>query len=205
MSRKAAIIIGVVIVIIAGLYMVISRETQIVKPKLPGDNIICFGDSLTHGYGASPGMDYPRQLSGLIGMPVINAGVDGDTTADAWARLQKDVLEKSPKIVIVILGGNDLLKGVKKEDAFSNLKKIVEGIKAKGALVVIGGIDIPLLGRGYGDAYKVLSREAGAVLIPNVYSGLLGREYLMSDPIHPNDKGYQIIAERVYAAIKDYL
>ncbi|MBI3118467.1 MAG: hypothetical protein HYZ00_07260, partial [Candidatus Hydrogenedentes bacterium] len=71
--------------------------------------IVCFGDSITHGYGASPGRDYPARLAELLGTPVINAGVDGDTTASALKRLEEDVLIEEPRLVIVELGGNDFL------------------------------------------------------------------------------------------------
>jgi len=59
-----------------------------------GENIIAFGDCLTYGTGAREGMDYPSQLSGMISRPVTNAGVPGDTTASALARLKKDVLSR---------------------------------------------------------------------------------------------------------------
>jgi lysophospholipase L1-like esterase len=85
-----------------------------------GKNIICFGDSLTFGTGAKEGLDYPSQLSQMISQPIINAGVPGDTTASALARLQKDVLSKSPHIVLITLGGNDLKNRVSKDEAFAN-------------------------------------------------------------------------------------
>jgi len=66
-----------------------------------GEKIICFGDSLTHGTGASRGKDYPSQLSKMISRPVINAGVPGDTTARALQRLERDVLSYSPDLVLV--------------------------------------------------------------------------------------------------------
>jgi lysophospholipase L1-like esterase len=72
-------------------------------------------------------------------------------------------------------------------------------------LVVVGGIDVPLWGRGYGNAYKELCKEAGCVLIPDILEGILGNGNLMSDPIHPNGAGYGIVAQRFFEAIKPYL
>ncbi len=206
MNRKTALIIlAIVAVGVVGVYLFYQRgQGPAIKPPAEG-NIICFGDSLTYGTGASEGMDYPNQLSGLIGLPVINAGVPGDTTKDALQRIEKDVLNKSPRIVLITLGGNDLKNRVGKEEAFRNLKEIITLIKAKGAVVVVAGIDIPLMARGFGDAYKQVCEETGSLLIPNIYSGVIGHDDLMSDPIHPNDKGYQIFAERFYAVIKDLL
>ncbi len=203
--KKAVICIFAVIGVAAALYLFFPSEKGIRNVKPLGETIICFGDSLTSGTGASFGMDYPSQLSGLIGQPVLNAGFPGDTTEAALKRLGKDVLSQSPKIVLITLGGNDLKNGVPKDEAFANLKTIVEGIQAKGALVVVGGISVPLLGRGFDDEYKKLCEQTGSLLIPNLFEGIMGNEDLMSDPIHPNDKGYQIIAERFYGVIRGYL
>jgi lysophospholipase L1-like esterase len=170
-----------------------------------GENIICFGDSLTFGTGATKGMDYPAQLSGMISRPVINAGVPGDTTSRAKRRLARDVLNRSPRIVMITLGGNDLKNRVSKETTFQNLKYIIEAIQAEGALVIIGGIQVPIWGRGFGKGYETVCEETGAVLIPNIYEGILGNRDHMSDPIHPNDAGYTIMAKRFYEAIRPYL
>jgi acyl-CoA thioesterase I len=198
--KRAALVLLLLAALLAGLYLLL-HPGKAGHPQ--GKNIICFGDSLTAGTGASPGMDYPSQLSGLLGENVINAGVPGDTTESAADRLDRDVLSKSPRIVLIILGVNDFGSGVPPEEAFSRLKRIVERIQAKGATVVVGGMDIPGSGHAYYEGYKKLCRETGALLIPDIYAGVLGRDHLMSDPVHPNDKGYQIIAERFYAAIKD--
>ena len=74
----------------------------------------------------------------------------------------------SPRIVLITLGGNDLKNGVPKDMAFQNLKSIVESIQAQGALVIIGGIDLPFWGRGYGEGYEQICKETGAILIPNI-------------------------------------
>lgn len=146
-------------------------------------------------------MDYPSQLSKMIAKPVINAGVSGDTTARALQRLARDVLSKSPDLVLITLGGNDLKNGVARDVAFENLITIVESIQKTGARVIIGGIRFPIRDRGFGRAYQEISDETGAFLIPNIFEGIMGNRKLMSDPIHPNDEGYKIIAERFYGAI----
>ncbi len=168
---------------------------------LAGQTIICFGNSLTYGTGVGDGMDYPSQLSMMITIPVINAGVPGDTTARALQRLERDVLFKSPDLVLITLGGNDLKNGVAGDIAFENLKTIVDSIQKTGAGVIIGGIRFPIRDRGFGRAYQELADETGAVLIPNIFEGIMGNRKLMSDPIHPNDEGYKLIAERFYEAM----
>ncbi|MFC1837548.1 arylesterase [Thermodesulfobacteriota bacterium] len=172
---------------------------------LSGENIICFGDSLTYGTGAGRNKSYPAQLSEMIKKPVINAGIPGNTTTDALERLETDVLDRSPRIVLITLGGNDMKKRVNKETAFKNLKEIVEAIQARGALVVVGGVKLLFWDRGYEAEYEKLAEETGALLIPNVLKGLVGHDDLMSDPIHPNAAGYTIMAERFHKAIEPYL
>lgn len=175
-----------------------------VKTELEGENIICFGDSLTFGTGSSEGMDYPAQLSRMTGLQVINAGVPGDTTASALKRLERDVLSRSPRIVLITLGGNDLKNGVSKDSAFNNLTEIIKAIQSKKALAVVGGIRVAFWDRGYGNAYKKISEETGTPLVDNIFEGIMGNDGLMSDSIHPNSEGYTIIARRFHESIKPY-
>lgn len=168
----------------------------------PDGTIVCFGDSLTSGTGASEGMDYPAQLARMLGREVVNVGVPGDTTARALRRLQQDVLSHSPDVVLITLGGNDLKNGIGTEEAIGNLKEIVQAIQRRGGVVIIGGLSFPLRDRGYGKAYRELADETGAILIPNILDGIMGDRSLMSDPIHPNDAGYARMAERFYRTLQ---
>jgi acyl-CoA thioesterase-1 len=172
---------------------------------LRGDNIICFGDSLTFGTGAPRDKSYPAQLAEMIGQPVINSGIPGDTTDRALRRLERDVLSKSPRIVLITLGGNDLKNGVNKKTAFKNLKDIVDTIQASGALVVFGGIRLLFWDRGYEEEYEKLAAETGALLVPDILGGLMGHEELMHDTIHPNGAGYKIMAQKYYTRIEPNL
>jgi len=172
---------------------------------LRGGNIICFGDSLTFGTGAARDKSYPAQLAEMTGLPVINAGIPGDTTARALQRLERDVLSQSPRIVLITLGGNDLKNGVDKKIAFTNLKEIVEAIQARGALVVVGSIKLLFWDRGYEDEYEKLAYDTGAVLVPDILGGLMGNGKLMHDTIHPNAAGYKIMAQKFHKAIEPYL
>jgi lysophospholipase L1-like esterase len=174
---------------------------QVASTQSSTEIIICFGDSLTFGTGAGKGMDYPSQLAKMTRKPVINRGMPGDTTASALRRLKRDVLSKNPDIVLITLGGNDLKNGVSKDIAFGNLKQIVQAIQKQGAEVIIGGLRFPGKDRGFGNGYENLAQQTGAMLIPNIFAGIVGNPNLMSDPIHPNNSGYRIIARRFYNAI----
>ena len=202
--RKIAIFSVAVLVVILG-YRFFVHAPAVQHVRLAGENIICFGDSLTSGFGASSGMDYPSQLSRRIGRPVINAGRPGDTTVSALARLDRDVLSRSPRVVLVTLGGNDLMRGMDRPQAFRNLRTIVTSIQAQGALVIIGGVEAPIWGRGFEKGYQEVSKETSAVLIPDILKGVMGNPKLMHDAIHPNDSGYAIMAQYFHEAMKPYL
>lgn len=202
--KKIIIPILTVLVLLAG-YKLFFSQPAIRNSSPIGENIICFGDSLTFGTGAAKNMDYPSQLSRMISKPIINAGVPGDTTAMAMARMQKDVLSKSPRMVLITLGGNDLKNRISKETAYQNLKNIIVSIQNRGALVIVGGISIPFWGRGFGKMYQEVCKETQALLIPNMFDGIIGDKSLMSDSIHPNDRGYTLMAQKFYRAMKPYL
>lgn len=97
-----------------------------------GSSVIAFGDSLTAGFGASAGEDYPSRLSTRSGIPIVNAGVSGDTTEKALERIDADVLARDPRVVIVGLGGNDFLQGV----AIATEESLRRDVEAERAAVV---------------------------------------------------------------------
>lgn len=171
-----------------------------------GTNLICFGDSLTAGQGAPAGAAYPDVLAGKVKYPVINAGVSGDTTATALARLQRDVLDKSPRLVIVELGANDYLHSpgsrTAEENAFSNLKQIVAEIQAAGAVVVIADVFITA---GYSARYKNLASTCGALYLSDVLAGIMNDPGLMADTFHPNGPGYARMAENILKELQPLL
>jgi len=202
--KKIIIFILAVLVLLVSYKFFFSRPT--VRNASPtGETIICFGDSLTFGTGAAENMDYPSQLSRLISKPIINAGIPGDTTATAMDRLEADILSKSPRMVLITLGGNDLKNRISKETAYQNLKTIIVSIQNRGALVIVGGISIPFWGRGFGEMYREVCIETQALLIPNIYDGIIGHKNLMNDPIHPNGRGYTLMAQKFYRAMQPYL
>jgi hypothetical protein len=85
--------------------------------------------------------------------------------------------------------------------AFGNLKHIVQTIQKHNVKVIIGGLRFPGIDRGFGKGYEDLAQQTGAMLVPNILEGIVKNPNLMSDPIHPNDSGYTIIARRFYNAI----
>lgn len=182
-----------------------SKAPEVKNLDSRGSSIICLGDSLTSGMGAEPGQDYPSLLSGYLNRKVINAGVSGDTTRDALKRIKKDVMEQNPQMVIVVLGGNDFLQKLPKEETFQNLEKIVDLVQSGGAAVTLAEVKTGLLNNPYLSGFKSLARQKKTLLIPDILKGIIGNPDLMSDTIHPNARGYAVMAKRVYETIKPYL
>jgi acyl-CoA thioesterase-1 len=179
-----------------------SPYSRVANLDSRGSNIIAFGDSLTAGYGASAGEDYPSRLASLIGSPVPNAGVSGDTTEAALARLDADVLSHDPRIVIIGLGGNDYLRGVPISTTEANLRAIIRKINQRGAMVALLGFRFPSLNANYEEMYSRVGAEEKSLLISRVLRGILTDPSLKSDEIHPNARGYQLMAERVSGPLK---
>lgn len=170
-----------------------------------GRTIVAFGDSLTAGYGAGEGEDYPTKLSALIGTPVINAGVSGNTTQQALVRIDEDVLAHDPKLVIIGLGGNDFLQRMPLSQAESNLRSIIRAIQARGAMVILLGFRFPSFQENYEAMYERVAEEEAALLVPDLLDGILSDPSLKSDDIHPNGRGYALMAERIAPACKRLL
>ena len=202
-SRNKALI-AFAVVLLAVFWYIRADVPEAARPTA-GTSIIAFGDSLVAGQGATPGNDFVSLLSRRLGVSIINAGQGGDTTAAALARVDSDVLSRDPRIVIVLLGGNDFLRRVPKEQTFANLATIVERIRSRGAAVVIVGVNVGLWRDPYGDEYERLARRASAGLVPEILDDIIGDQRLMADSIHPNDLGYRIVADRVEPALRELL
>jgi len=182
-----------------------SSRPNVANLDSQGTTIICFGDSLTQGVGASPGHDYPSLLAHALDGEVINAGVGGETTTEALQRLNADVLSRNPRLVIVELGGNDFLQRRALEETFANLDAIVRRIQAHGAMVVLVGVSPGLLADTTRVEYEKIARVRRAAFVPNILAGILTDPTLKSDGIHPNDLGYEKIAQRIATTVKPLL
>lgn len=180
------------------------------RPKIKnyeskGRNIICLGDSITFGYGVNPGEDYPTHLAKLVSRPVINAGVDGDTAAEGLKRLEADVLDKDPYLVLIEFSGNDFLKNVPIADTLENIKEIIRRVQAHGAMAAVVDVSAGFFLRDYRIRLSQLARESGAIFVQATLNGIITNPGMKSDFMHPNASGYKIVAQRVYRAIAVYL
>ncbi len=170
-----------------------------------GKNIISFGDSLTEGVGARAGKNYPTLLAEGLGRPIINAGRRGDTTAAGLSRLERDVLGRNPRLVLVLFGGNDFLRRVPLERTIHDLEMMVKRIQEQGAMVVLLGLKLGVFRDEYSPMYEDVADKYGASLVPDVLAGILSDPRLRSDAIHPNGAGYELMTERILKKVKPLL
>jgi len=181
-----------------------NNALQLANYPSSGTDIIAFGDSLVAGYGADDNQDFVSDLSKAIGQPIVNLGEDGDTTADALARIHQ--LDKyNPKVVIVLVGGNDYLQGKDMTQAFQNLGKIIQYIQNKGAVVLLVGVRANYFVGNFDSQYSQLVKQYKVAYVPDVLDGIFGQQQYMFDQVHPNDQGYQLLANRVLPTLQQVI
>jgi len=175
-----------------------------VLPQLgPQDVILAFGDSLTHGTGAGQDEAYPAVLARLTGRSVINAGVPGETTAGGLERLPDLLQEHRPRLVLLCLGGNDMLRQQPRATTESNLRQLVQAIRASGAEVVLIAVPEPRLFGGAPDFYERIAEDMQLPLEAEIFNDVLKDNRLKSDPIHANAAGYRVVAERLAEFLRE--
>jgi acyl-CoA thioesterase-1 len=174
-----------------------------------GATVLILGDSLSYGTGANTGEDYPSLLTKTTGWDIINEGVPGDTTAGGLARLP-DLLEVyQPKLLIVELGGNDLLRQTSPTEITQNLSSILGLAKAQGIQTILVAIpEISALKAAVGSLsdhplYEKLAKETNTPLIADVFSDVLSDRELKADQIHANAKGYAVVSEKFGEKLRD--
>src|SRR5204863_3532433 len=112
--------------------------------RLPGDAVVlAFGDSLTFGTGAAEQESYPAQLELLIGRRVVRAGIPGEVTSQALARLPAALDEHAPRLLLLCIGGNDFLQRLGNPQAESNVRAMVQLAKSRGVEVMLIGTPQP--------------------------------------------------------------
>jgi acyl-CoA thioesterase-1 len=172
--------------------------------------VVAFGDSLYAGYnldqdkGLAPVLEQALNRRGMT-VRVVNAGVSGDTTAAGLARLAftLDGLPRKPDLMLVGLGGNDMLRGLSPKETRANLGAILSEAKRRGIKVMLTGmLASPNMGPDYAAAfnpiYPDLAKRYDATLYPFMLDGVIGKRSLqLPDGIHPNDKGVTVIVDKL--------
>jgi lysophospholipase L1-like esterase len=176
------------------------------KPKLsrlPGDAVVlAFGDSLTFGTGAAEEESYPAQLEKLIGRRVVRAGVPGEVTAQALARLPAALEEHVPRLMLLCIGGNDFLRRLGNSQAEGNVREMVKLARGRGVEVLLIGTPEPGFSVTPPAFYAGIAKEFALPYEDSVIGEVLRDASLKSDPIHPNARGYGVIAGRIAERLK---
>ncbi len=211
------IIGGLTIVLVCvGVYVLIPRESAelqaqsespvTLEPDSPKLTVMAFGDSVTAGYGLALSESYPAQLEQILkdkgyAVRVINAGVSGETTSGGLRRVDFAISQK-PDIIILALGGNDVLRGIDPETSQSSLEGMLKAFQNAGISVVLVGMKAPLnLGFKYVNTFNAiypnLAKTFDVPLVPFLLDGVaLDPTLNQSDGIHPNAAGARIVAEK---------
>ena len=211
-TRPSAGLFGTILLLLAPLLLSACGEQQRSRfDPLPADAVVLvIGDSLVAGTGASTGKDWPRHLAEATGWKVVNAGVPGNTSADARRRLPELLDIHYPQAVIIAIGGNDFLRDVSPDETRANITAMIR--RARGVTEHVALVAIPaksMSGALFGGLsdhglYAELATENELALIPNAVSEVLSDAALRSDRIHANDAGYAHIGQRVFDSLHEY-
>lgn len=170
---------------------------------LSGDAVVlAFGDSLTYGTGAAEPESYPAQLETLIGRRVVRAGVPGEVTAGALARLPEALDEHAPRLLLLCIGGNDFLRRLGNAQAEANVRAMVKLARSRGIDVLLIGTPEPGLAVSPPPFFAAIAEEFQLPYEGGAVAEVLKDASLKSDPVHPNAQGYRLIAERLAGALK---
>lgn len=193
----------------------IPKPDNVTAPADSRPIILCYGDSITAGYGLEAGQSYPDVLQTILDgknykYRVINSGISGDTTQSGLDRLY-DVQRLNPKITLLELGGNDGLRGIEASKTRDNLYAIASGLESRGSKILLIGITLP---RNYGpeyirefeNNYKVIASERKYPLMPFILEGVYNQPGMMqADGIHPTAKGAAKVAANVFKYLEPML
>jgi len=167
--------------------------------KLSDDAVIlAFGDSLTYGTGAAAEHDYPSILLELTGHQVVNAGVPGEISQEGLQRLPELLDEYQPQLLILMHGGNDILRKLPTVQTRANLKAMIDVARQRNIQVLMLGVpSFSLLQLRSAEFYVELAESEAVVSDLESLPEILSHNELKSDTVHPNDKGYRQLAEHI--------
>lgn len=191
---KLFVLVVAIITLIITIYLVLNSKNG--NPNELSGPIIFFGDSITAGNGVE------KPFAVLIGedleIEIINAGVSGNTTSDALLRLENDVINKNPSVVVVEFGANDFLQNVAFDITAVNFNEILTRLTTETeAKIIIASVRVNLLSGKYEKLQKEVANAYEVEFEPNIMKGIITNKELMLDSIHPNQKGHQKIADKL--------
>ncbi len=200
------------LLVFLALWPACAAPVQAAAPRL----LVCYGDSITAGYGLTEGEAYPSDLQRDLDAQgyryqVINRGTSGATSKDAVAGLP-GILALRPDVVIVEFGGNDGLRGLPLDQTRNNLDQVLDALAAAHIRVLLGGITLPAnYGAEYIQTFQQVFRDVAAAhprdaFVPMIYKDLIPVSgTIQADGIHPTAKGSAILARTLLPALRPLL
>ncbi|KAI5914310.1 arylesterase [Thauera sp. 2A1] len=182
----------------------------------PAASILVWGDSLSAGYGLKPGEAWPTLLQTRLAREgfrhqVVNASVSGETSAGGRSRLPAALAEHKPAILILELGANDGLRGLKPDLLADNLRAMITAAQQAGARVLLVGMRMPpnygpAYTRRFADTFADVARTQKVALVPFLMDGFADRpELFQADGIHPTAQAQPLIVDTVWQGLKPLL
>ena len=194
------------IAVLAMLFLVACEEEApppTLTPLPSHGLVLAFGDSLTHGTGAKADQSYPAVLARLIGRRVLRKGRPGELSAAGHKRLPGLLDRFQPDLLILIHGGNDLLRRLDKKNTETNIAAMVAEARARSIEVLLVAVPKPgLTGPTEARLYRTVAEKLRVPLEPDALEEILDDWEQKSDLIHPNARGYHTLAERIAAAMR---
>jgi lysophospholipase L1-like esterase len=178
---------------------------------------VCIGDSITYGYQLDPQQRWTNLLSSDLNIEVLNAGINGDTTAGMLARFQQDVIDQQPSFTIITGATNDLWFGLRDEAIISNLYAMSRQAQFKDILPIIG-ITTPCFKfdesnflyedyveciRSFRNTLIKFCQERDLEYID--FAKHFTSDHVMEDQLHPNADGHRVMMENAKEVIKSLL
>ena len=197
------------VLLAAAIVLVAACSHKAKEQALPaGSQVLALGDSLTQGAGVTPEQAWPNLLAQKTGWVVVNGGVNGDTSEQALRRLPGLLDEHNPVLVLVTLGGNDMLRRLPEQQTVANLERILALIKAHGAKAVLLATPDPSPMRAAfrdlaaPDFYRKLAEAQHVPLIEDAIADVLSDPELKGDAVHPNAEGHARLADKIYKELQ---
>ena len=186
------------------LWTLQNKQNTTVSALSSDNTILALGDSLTYGYNAHIDESYPSILSQLSGYKVINAGINGETSAKGLQRLPKLLEDKYIKLMLLCFGGNDIIQHLSMSQLKKNLKTMIAMAKEKDiAVLLISVPNFTLFGLSPLELYEEVADEMDVPLASGILADILSQPSLKSDQIHPNALGYKMMGEKIYEKLRE--
>ncbi|WP_160061358.1 arylesterase [Psychromonas sp. L1A2] len=185
------------------LLLAACSDSERLSPLDNQQPILAFGDSLTYGYGAPKALSYPEQLSQLLNMEVINAGISGEKSKQGLQRLGALLDKYQPQLLLLCHGGNDVLKKQSLDKMKANLGQMIEMAQNRDIQVVLISVPEASLFLPNIKQYQELAEQYNIPLENNIIKEVLKKPSLHSDAVHPNAQGYRLVAEAIYELLED--